>query len=223
MGQTDTGAAVRSRRDTSIALIEAAERLFGQHGIENVSLRQVRIEAGASNNSAVAYHFRDREDLVRAIWDYRLPTLDVARRAMLDEMARAGTLAAPDAVLRALVMPNYELRDSAGVHRYAAFVRHAMRWRQGALIRNAQLAETPASVDALALFLALRPDLPPALLQYRLRHASGTFYDMVVERDAALALGEEVMPEPDFLAEGIGMIAGVCLRDPPQTNPCLKR
>lgn len=213
MRHADVRTGPKPRRDTPVALIEAAERLFGQFGIESVSLRQVRIEAGARNNSAIAYHFRNREDLVRAIWDYRLPALDVARRRMLDEMARTGTLGVPAAVLRALVMPIYELRDSTGVHRYAAFVRHAMRWRQWAMIRNAQLAETPASVDSLALFLALRPDLPPALLQYRLRHTSGTFYDMIVERDAAVARGEDVMPEPDFLAEGIGMMEGACLRD----------
>lgn len=213
MDQADARLGLKPRRDTPVAIIEAAERLFGQFGIENVSLRQVRIEAGAGNNSAIAYHFRDREDLVRAIWDHRLPALDVARRAMLDEIARTGTSRVPGVVLRALVIPIYGLRDSTGAHRYAAFVRHAMRWRQGAMIRNAQLAETPASVDALALFLALRPDLPSALLQYRLRHASGTFYDMIVERDGALARGEEVLPEADFLAEGIGMMEGACLRD----------
>lgn len=204
----------RSRSGTPIALIEAAERLFGQHGIENVSLRQIRIEARAANNSAVTYHFRDREDLVRAIWDHRLPALDTARRVILNEIARDGTFDDPAAVLRALVLPNYDLMDARGIHRYAAFVRHAMRWRQGALIRNAQLAETPASGEALALYHALRPNIPQALLDYRLRHATGMFYDMIVERDIASAAGDAVMPEAAFLAEGIGMMEAMCLRDP---------
>ncbi|MFG6283076.1 TetR/AcrR family transcriptional regulator [Sphingomonas sp. S6] len=211
MTETDARVDARGRGDTSVALIEAAERLFGQQGIENVSLRQVRIEAGAANNSAIAYHFKDREDLVRAIWAYRLPVLDVARRAMIDDVVSRNEARVAAAVLRTIVIPNYDLRDSTGVHRYAAFVRNAMRWRQGALIRNARLTETPASVEALSLYLALRPDLPSALMLYRLRHASGLFYDMVVERDAAIAAGDDVIGEDDFLAEAIGMMEGACL------------
>jgi hypothetical protein len=46
---------------------------------------------------------------------------------------------------------------------------------------------------------------------YRLRHASGLFYDMVVERDAAIAAGDDVIGEDDFLAEAIGMMEGACL------------
>lgn len=204
----------RPLKGTPLALIEAAERLFGQHGIESVSLRQIRLEACAGNNSAISYHFNDREKLVRAIWEHRLPNLDEIRRKMLDALYEQEQEGDPHAVLRALIMPSYELMDARGVHRYAAFFRHALRWQQGAAIRNAQLQGTPASAEALALFHALRPDVAPDLLDYRLRYGTCMFFDMIFDRDMAVAAGLPVMPERQFLDEGIGMLAALCLRQP---------
>ncbi|MGF7150123.1 AcrR family transcriptional regulator [Sphingomonas zeicaulis] len=205
---------MRSLKGTPLALIEAAERLFGQHGIEPVSLRQIRLEACVGNNSAITYHFSDRAKLVSAIWEHRLPQLDAARRLLLDRIYDEGMARDPKAVLRALIIPNYDLMDASGVHRYAAFFRHALRWRQGELIRNAQLHATPAIQEALKLYYALRPDVSAALLNYRLRHASCMFFDMIFERDCAIADERAVMPEPIFLAEGIAMIEAACLRSP---------
>jgi AcrR family transcriptional regulator len=199
-------------KGTPLALIEAAERLFGQHGIENVSLRQIRLEAAAGNNSAIAYHFSDRAKLVSAIWEHRLPQLDAARRIWLNKMYAAGTQQDARAVLRVLVMPNYDLMDAHGVHRYTAFFRHALRWREGEVIRNDMQDTTPASQEALSLFYALRPDVDPALLNYRLRHATCMFFDMIFERDSAITAGRAVMAEDMFLKEGIAMMESACLR-----------
>lgn len=51
---------------TRLRLIEAAIRLFGDHGIEAVSLRAAAQAAGARNTAAVHYHFKDREGLLQA-------------------------------------------------------------------------------------------------------------------------------------------------------------
>ena len=205
-------ARARSPKSTPVALIEAAERLFGTHGIENVSLRQVRIEAGAANNSAVTYHFADRESLVRAIWEYRLPALDRQRRIMVDDARAHGRERDPHVVMRMLVLPNYELRDAHGIHRYAAFFRYALRWHQGTVIRNDLQHSTPASREALALLLALAPAIPPDLLFMRLRHGSCAFFDMIAERDEDQLAGRPVLAEAAFLAEGIDMLVAICLR-----------
>lgn len=197
---------------TPLAIIEAAERLFGYHGIEGVSLRQIRLEACANNNSAIKYHFSDRSKLIEAIWEYRLPVLDAARQEMLDKLRANGLEKDAREVLRVLVMPNYDLKDAHGVHRYAAFFRHAMRWQGGSTLRHARLNTTPASAAALELFYALRPDLPHEVLDYRLKHASCMFFDMIVERDTAVAPGTSVADEQEFLKDGIDMLVAACLR-----------
>src|SRR3546814_2860139 len=71
------------------ALIVTAERLFGQHGLEGVSLRQIVVAAGTANTSAVHHHFGSREGLIQPVHDMRVPALAKARQERLAEIARA--------------------------------------------------------------------------------------------------------------------------------------
>lgn len=49
-------------------LLDVAEQLFGERGVNAVSLREIRIEAGARNTAAIQFHFGDREGLIRALF-----------------------------------------------------------------------------------------------------------------------------------------------------------
>ncbi|TWD84684.1 TetR family transcriptional regulator [Kribbella amoyensis] len=48
-------------------ILVTAERLFAEHGVHEVSNRQISQAAGQGNNTAVGYHFGTKTDLVRAI------------------------------------------------------------------------------------------------------------------------------------------------------------
>ena len=50
-----------------IALMNAAEELYAREGLGAVSNRRIAEHAGASNNSAVAYHFGNRDGLINAM------------------------------------------------------------------------------------------------------------------------------------------------------------
>ena len=65
------------------ALVEAAERLFAQRGIEGVSLRDVSAAAGQRNHNAAQYHFGDRLGLVAAVYENRMRIVEERRRAHL--------------------------------------------------------------------------------------------------------------------------------------------
>ncbi len=65
-------------------LVDAAERLFAERGIEAVSLREITRESGARNAIAAQYHFADRAGLVRAIMVRHLVDVDARRHALLD-------------------------------------------------------------------------------------------------------------------------------------------
>jgi AcrR family transcriptional regulator len=67
---------------SALRLVLAAERLFGQFGIDGVSLRQISAEAGSANNSAVHYHFGSKDGLIVAIFRHRLPQLINERRLL---------------------------------------------------------------------------------------------------------------------------------------------
>ncbi len=75
-----------TRETTRQQLIEVAERLFLDQGIEDVSLRTIVREAGQKNQSVLQYHFGGREGLVSAILSRRLHQIE-AKRAELVEAA----------------------------------------------------------------------------------------------------------------------------------------
>lgn len=87
-------------RDARARIIDAAERLFAEHGSTGVSLRQVGAEAGQRNNSAVQYHFGSREGLVAAIIEDRSRAVDAHRARLAAELA---------------AMPSPQVRDLVGL------------------------------------------------------------------------------------------------------------
>src|SRR5918996_5272493 len=68
--------------DTREALLDAAEALFSEHGIQASSLRMITHQAGA-NLAAVHYHFGSKEGLVRAVFSRRLKPLNEERLRLL--------------------------------------------------------------------------------------------------------------------------------------------
>ena len=58
---------VRKKESTQEVVLDAAERLFGRHGVDAVSLREIAVAAGSSNHFVVQYHFGDKARLIREI------------------------------------------------------------------------------------------------------------------------------------------------------------
>jgi AcrR family transcriptional regulator len=72
----------RDHVDTRESLLDAAESLFSEHGIQAASLRAITQRAGA-NLAAVHYHFGSKEGLVRAVFSRRLKPLNEERLRLL--------------------------------------------------------------------------------------------------------------------------------------------
>jgi AcrR family transcriptional regulator len=70
--------------DMADALVRAAERLFAERGSDAVSLREINAAAGATNASAVQYHFTDRRGLVRAVLAKHDAKVEDRRHRLLD-------------------------------------------------------------------------------------------------------------------------------------------
>lgn len=78
----DTSTSALGAPSTKQQLVRTAERLFALHGIDGVSLRQIGVEAGMANNTAVQYHFGSKDGLIEAILMHRIEALQ-ARRELL--------------------------------------------------------------------------------------------------------------------------------------------
>jgi AcrR family transcriptional regulator len=98
-------------------LLDAAERLIATRGYE-VPLRDIAVEAGHRNNSAVQYHFGNREGLIAAIVARRLGPMELVRSQMLKALAAQEDEASTRDLISVLVLPILQMK---GTH-YARFL-----------------------------------------------------------------------------------------------------
>lgn len=103
-------------------MILAAEVLFAREGIDGVSLRRIAASADQKNHHAVQYHFRTREGLVQAIFDYRMEQMDDRRLAMFAEAEREARIDDPRIIVEVIFLPQLALIDRFGDHSYANFL-----------------------------------------------------------------------------------------------------
>ena len=64
-------------------LLEVAERLFAERGVNGVSLREIGAAAGQRNTGAARYHFGSKEGLLDAVWRHRMEPINARREAIL--------------------------------------------------------------------------------------------------------------------------------------------
>jgi AcrR family transcriptional regulator len=118
-------ASVPPRRNGEITrerLLDAAEKLFSEHGIDGVSMRDIAAESGLTLALA-NYHFGSKEGLYRAVFERRVPRISSERRAALAAVGKgADPHAAIAAVLDALARPWVESRGRPGGLAYTRLV-----------------------------------------------------------------------------------------------------
>ncbi|RZT39068.1 TetR/AcrR family transcriptional regulator [Cupriavidus agavae] len=95
--------------DTAQRILEIAERLFAEQGVEQVPLRQIVVESGQRNRSALHYHFGSREALVSHLLNRRLHEVNRVRHRYLDELEASGRPIDIHAVVQATVYPLVEV------------------------------------------------------------------------------------------------------------------
>ena len=109
--------------DTRARLLEAAHRLVAERGTDEVSTREVAIEAGQKNTAAVAYHFGSREGLFRELFHARIREVNESRKRDLDALLEAGKGHDVRCLLEAVVRPLADnLRDGSGGRDYIGLI-----------------------------------------------------------------------------------------------------
>jgi AcrR family transcriptional regulator len=106
-----------SRPLTTERILDAAERLFADHGFEGTSIRDI-VDSAKVNLAAIHYHFRSKEALLEAVLTRRISIVNGAR---LERLEAAEAEAAPrppsvEAILRAFIVPTIEFaqRNESG-------------------------------------------------------------------------------------------------------------
>jgi AcrR family transcriptional regulator len=180
-----------------------AERLFAEHGLDGVSLRQISAEAGSGNNSAVQYHFGSKEQLVEAIFEFRLPHLH-ARRQTLIAARRPDDLRS---WLECYLLPILEQGELEGSH-YLSFTAMLQQHARRDLFDRipAELLEPTRLFRARVA--ALLPGIPDPVRTHRIAQAMAFSVHAAAERERARAHGFPVLPFAVHVADLLDGLVG---------------
>jgi len=86
-------------------LLDVAEQMFGERGVNGVSLREIRLASGARNTAAIQFHFGDREGLVHALTARHMPRIAELQQELYDSMVREGREDDARSLVEVLVRP----------------------------------------------------------------------------------------------------------------------
>lgn len=104
----------KRRVDGRTRLLDTAERMLDERGIDGVSLRTLTTRSGHRNASAVQYHFGNRVQLIEAVFQRRHAAVEARRTTILDALEASPPVEARSA-LEAIILPLAELlHDEAG-------------------------------------------------------------------------------------------------------------
>ncbi len=166
---------------TRDSLLDAAERLFSEHGIEAASLRAITAAAGA-NLAAVHYHFGSKQGLVRAVIARRVAPITAERLRRLEE-SRQRELGV-EGVVRAYVEPVLRMVDERpdGACLFARILGQTFG-AGGEEIRAILIEELKGTVERFSAELARQlPALQQEEIFWRLHFMAGTMAHAVAGR-----------------------------------------
>ena len=119
------------RAETIEQILDAAERLFSQHGLHGVTLKDVAKSTGV-HHTLINYYFNDKKELFDAVFARRAVVTSERRMKALDEYDRAtGGTPTVEGALRAFLDTDLDL-----------YIEGGEGWRNYAAL-GAQVANTP--------------------------------------------------------------------------------
>ena len=86
-------------------ILDAAELLYGDRGVDGVSLREIRLAAGQRNSSALQFHFGDADGLLRALAERHMPRIGALHDRLRADLVADPSSAEPDVLLELMIRP----------------------------------------------------------------------------------------------------------------------
>lgn len=113
------GSTQKRSGDTRNNLMRAAEKLIAEHGLENVTVRAITNQAGQKNESALQYHFNNRDGLIQAIHLSRNAQIQEKRTILLDALLARNPEPALRDICTLMVEPAFQsARVDSGFRQY---------------------------------------------------------------------------------------------------------
>jgi len=203
-----------AKRSTREILLDTAEELFSERGVEAVSLRNINAAAGVSPG-VLHYHFGSREALVEALLLRHMDQLMKERRERVAELTARVETPAIREIAEALVMPLAEmvLEEGAAGQRYVRFLARLYADRSELLWKVTSGYFMEALAPFANLIARVRPELPSEVINLRLTAAVHTMVQTLADIGSAPRPWQQELPEeardPQLLIESLlDFIAG---------------
>jgi AcrR family transcriptional regulator len=189
--------------------LRAGERLFAEHGIHQVRVREINALAGQRNPSALHYHFRTRDGLVEAILSVHQTAMDVQIRPALDALVdRSKRPSVRDIVSVWARAMSAELESQSG-RDFLRIVPQVLDMVKRTVRQGGDLWASAQSHRTLALLDACMGELPTAVRRERLVCYAVMLSDLFADRAAQLdADGKPALDAEEFAAYVTDVICG---------------
>jgi AcrR family transcriptional regulator len=198
----------RARRSTERGelarrtIIETAERMYAERGINGVSLREIGAAAGQLNTGAARYHFGSKLGLINAVFELRMAPINAERERMLADIEAAGHVGDLRRLVAAFAVP---LAGALGTRErpswYLRFATQAGHVHGSAPTR---LADQPwtQGVDRVRALLLAAVDVPAALAPMRWTTFAAHVSHALADRERELQEGPRrgVLPHDVFIS-----------------------
>jgi AcrR family transcriptional regulator len=171
------GALNHVKTDTKTRILDVAEQLFAENGFNHTSIRKLADRADV-NQAAVNYHFGSKHTLIEKVIERRLLPIDHLRmealRKIKDMADRQGRRPDMREVLRAFIEPAFRFAGAMPGERSFLLIISRAFSEPDETIRRIFLGHfKPSVVLFFALMKRARPELPEAVLWWRLHFVIG--------------------------------------------------
>jgi AcrR family transcriptional regulator len=197
----------KTRQDTRLALLRAAERLFAAKGVDAVSLREIAAAAGQGNHSAAAYHFSHKRELINAVLERHSGPIQAGWLATLDHMRSEGRESLEELVsllVRSLVR---KLDDPDGGADYLLVVAELVTSRTFP-ITTLPATSAPGILKLMAALMRHVESVPFNLLPLRMMRVAAVLYCSIADYHRLVTSGHKISRE-EFTADLITSLIGL--------------
>jgi AcrR family transcriptional regulator len=199
-------------RRTRERLLDVAEQLFGERGVDAVSLREIRLAAGARNAAAVQFHFENRAGLMQALIDRHMPGITTIQRELFETTTAEGRGDDARSLVAVLVRPAavYLLRGPSE----RAWVKIMSDLLQRPDVRVRQMVSSAPEIATkvgTALYEQLAQQMPPEVAAERIVTLAQTSLHLCADRSRVEddeAGTRATLPGPVFVENLVDMVCG---------------
>jgi AcrR family transcriptional regulator len=178
------GDAIRNR------LLDAAEKLFAERGIDAVSLNSIARYANQLNSSVMQYHFGSKTGLIDAILERRMEDLNRRRNELIADIDTSDRTTALHKVAEAMVLPFAEHLFIEGGSSYLRFTAQVSFNADKSVFEMARGKHDSAVRKISALVQEILSDMKPDLVRHRLALVTNLVLFGVGEREKLRMAGK---------------------------------